>query len=98
MRTQEVQHEGFTFIVTWVHSGQYRPYGDSFYVAEVATSCSSESLVAQAMRLVDSRMPRYPKQMWDVITKDAGTYFDGWFTLEKTANGWKYTECKPYTD
>lgn len=98
MRTQEVQCGGYSFTITWVHSGQYRPYGDSFYVAEVKTSCPSESIVAQALRLIDSSMPRYPKKMWDVITRDASIYFDGWFTLEKTAYGWKYTECKPYTD
>ena len=98
MRTEEVQLKGCIFLVTWTHTGQYHPYGDSFYTANIVTSCKDESVVAEAMRTLASHMPLYSKHQWDTMSKDAGTYFNGWYQLEKTSNGWKYTECKPYTD
>ena len=98
MNSQEVQIKGFTFTITWTHTGQYRPYGDSFYVANIVTSCKDESTVIEAMRVADSHMPKYSKKEWDAMHKDAGTYFAGWYQVEPIPEGWKYTECKPYTD
>lgn len=91
----EFQHEGHAYNVTWVHSGQYRPYGDTFRVAEIRTDETNKLNVLEAISIFDGYdVPE--KKDWNPHQIDS--YFRGYCEIEKTDYGWKYTKCEPYTD
>lgn len=95
----EIQYKGFTFIATVKHAGQYHPYGDFFRVYDINTNCPNKDIVVDMVKTFiapnDKNVP--VKEEW---TKLSGpdNYFRGYYTIEKTSTGWKYTKCEPYTD
>jgi hypothetical protein len=82
--------------VTWIHVGQYRPYGDTFRVAEIHTEC--ELSTAEILALVNNgNVPS--KEEYDVLpNRTVMDYFRGWYFIERTSYGYKYTKQEPYTD
>ena len=82
--------------LNWVHSGQYRPYGDTFKECEIHTN---DSMKEKDLLLLVNNGSKLPKVEWDKHKfNSAAVYFQGWYTLEKTYYGYKYVGCEPYTD
>lgn len=90
---------------TQTHCRQYKRYGDSFYVWEIETQGESEEEVLKFCRenLYTIDIPssaewhaniRYGSEK----SNDMSYYFDGYYELTKTENGYKFTVCEPYTD
>lgn len=87
-----------------IHSGQYKPYGDSFYVWDIMTDQSEEDTVEWCFRnFYTNRVPPYKE--WKSNTScggkyrnDLGYYFSGYYTIEKIDGGYRFTKCEPYTD
>jgi hypothetical protein len=94
MNAREYQMNGFTFQVRWTHVGQYRPYGDTFRVAEVITDASVEDVLELMKVFFNYNVPL--KENWN--PNDMGDYFAGYCTVEPITGGYKYTKCEPYTD
>jgi hypothetical protein len=94
MNAREYQMNGFTFQVEWTHVGQYRPYGDTFRVAEVITDASAEDVLELIKVFFNYNVPL--KENWN--PNDMGDYFAGYCTVEPITGGYKYTKCEPYTD
>lgn len=95
------------FKATQTHCGQYKPYGDSFFVWDIETACEDRAKVLEYCfsQLSKSRVPESAE--WHRNIQAGGTksgwenadyYFAGYYTLEKTGTGWKFTVCKPYDD
>lgn len=95
----EIQHEGFTFVATVEHTGQYRPYGDTFRVYNIETTCLDKDIVIDMVKTFiapnDKNVP--VKEEWSKLEGPVN-YFRGYYTIEKTSTGWKYTKCEPFTD
>lgn len=92
---QEVQMNGFTYKVEWIHAGQYRPYGDSFYVATVITDDTNPDSILELMKsCYNNDVPL--KKDWN--PNDFGDYFAGYCEIESIDGGFKYTKCLPYDD
>ncbi len=79
----------------WTHSGQYRPYGDTFRECEIHTPDVLEE--SDILLLVRNR-GKLPKEVWKQQYDDINAYFKGWYTITKTEYGYKYVGCEPYTD
>ena len=92
---QEIQLNGFTYEVKWIHGGQYHPYGDTFRVAEIRTVDTNHENILDVMKTF-FRMDVPLKKDWN--TGDIQSYFEGYCEVEKTYYGFKYTKCEPYTD
>ena len=93
------------FKAAQTHCGQYKPYGDSFYVWEIETICKDPDKVLEYC-FTELHHPRIPSSAdWHAHIRaggpnagDANYYFRGYYTLEKTDTGYKFTVCKPYDD
>ena len=79
----------------WTHTGQYRPYGDTFRECEIHTPDVLKE--DDILLLVDNR-GKLPKKEWEERTLNMMEYFRGWYTITKTPYGYKYVGCEPYTD
>lgn len=91
---------------TKIHSGQYKRYGDSFYVWEITTDEPEEKVIDYCFReLYKKDQPLPSKEEWSAAIKiggeharDMNYYFRGYYTLGKTEKGYKFTICEPYAD
>lgn len=87
--------------VKQVHAGQYRPYGDTFDVWEIyleeGESFDREDVLVFCFTEL-SRRKVQSKQEWNANHGNADAYFSGYYELEKTSYGYKFTVCSPYTD
>ena len=92
---KEIQMSGFVYQVEWTHSGQYRPYGDTFRVAEIKTEDTNPQSILELMR-VFFRYDVPLKENWGKGTM--AEYFAGWCTVEPIEGGFRYTKCEPWTD
>ena len=82
--------------VKWVHVGQYRPYGNTFRIAEIHTELTLEK--SDILKLVNhDGTPSYEeyKALPNATVLD---YFRGWYFIEKTTYGYLYKKEEPYTD
>ncbi len=95
----EIQYKGFTFITNIVHTGQYRPYGDTFRVYDISTNCPDKDIVVDFVKSFiapqDRNIP--VKEEWSKLP-GPDNYFRGYYTIEKTSTGYRYTKCEPFTD
>lgn len=97
MNTHEIQMNGFVYEVTWVHSGQYHAYGDTYRVATIKTKDTNPNSILEIMKT----FYRYNvplKKDWDSKSKTMSEYFAGYCTVESIPGGFKYTKCEPYDD
>lgn len=89
------------------HCGQYEPYGDFFRVWDIETDGTDKEKVFEYCftELYHRRVPESAewhkniqaggaKSGWD----NADYYFAGYYTLEKTNTGYKFTVCEPFAD
>lgn len=87
--------------VKCIHVGQYRPYGDSFYVYEIIlednAEVSEEDILAYCFAEISKRKVQ-SKAEWSANYDDANSYFSGYYELVQTPQGYRYTKCSPYTD
>lgn len=94
---KEIQMNGFVYQVEWTHSGQYRPYGDTFRVAEIKTEDTNPQSILELMKtFFKYDVPL--KKDWDNKRKTMEEYFAGYCTVEVIPGGFKYTKCEPWTD
>ncbi|MGX8702047.1 hypothetical protein [Caproiciproducens sp.] len=87
------------------HCGQYKPYGDFFRVWSIETDCKEKAKVLEYCfgELCKRRVPESGEWHSNIRVggeKDgnANYYFAGYYTLEKTDAGYKFTVCKPWCD
>lgn len=92
------------------HSGQYKRYGDSFYEWSIKTDLPKEKVLEKCFKeLAKAEYPVYEEwsknvrpvyEGWSEEERkfDMGYYFHGYYTLNKTENGYSFTVCHPYTD
>lgn len=85
--------------VKCTHAGQYRPYGDSYYVYEVYLEgdYTKEDVLDYCFKEI-SRRKMQSRNEWSEAHGDPDKYFAGYYELIKTDYGYKYTVCLPYTD
>jgi len=88
------------------HSGQYKKYNDSFYewdvitdskdIEEVTNFCFKET----EMRRVPESAEYHKNIRFGIGEKsgDASYYFDGYYKLTPSKNGFHFTVCRPYCD
>lgn len=87
-----------------IHCGQYKPYDDFYRVWDITTTEPKEKVLEYCFtKLYQRRVPpeaewlaaiRYGGERWH----DPGYYFAGWYRLEPTEHGYKFTVCEPYAD
>jgi hypothetical protein len=82
--------------VNWVHVGQYHPYGDTFRVAEIRTD--EELSTNEILKAVNNGNTPSHEEYEAKPNKTAADYFRGWYFIERTSYGYKYTKQEPYTD
>ena len=85
--------------VKCTHAGQYRPYGDSYYVYELYLDgeYTKEDVLDYSFKEI-SRRKMQSRSEWSEAHGDPDKYFAGYYELIKTDYGYKYTVCFPYTD
>lgn len=85
--------------VKCTHTGQYRPYGDSYYVYELYLDgdYTKEDVLDYCFKEI-SRRKMQSRNEWSEAHGDPDKYFAGYYELIKTDYGYKYTVCFPYTD
>lgn len=85
--------------VKCTHAGQYRAYGDSYYVYELYLDgdYTKEDVLDYCFKEI-SRRKMQSRSEWSEAHGDPGKYFAGYYELIKTDYGYKYTVCFPYTD
>lgn len=95
----EIQYKGFTFIATVEHTGQYRPYGDTFRIYNINTYCPNKDIVVDMVKTFiapeDKNVP--VKEEWRKL-EGPDNYFRGYYELKVEPYGYRYIKCKPYTD
>jgi hypothetical protein len=87
-----------------VHSGQYKPYQDSFYVWEITTGSEDKDAVLDycfenlyKQRVSESDEWHRRQGYGGDKSQDANYHFAGYYKLEKIDSGYKFTVCSPYT-
>ena len=89
------------------HCGQYKPYGDFFLVWEIETDCEDKGKVLEYCfsELYKRRVPESAEWRRNIQAggaksgwENADYYFAGYYTLDKTAPGYKFTVCEPFAD
>ncbi len=94
------------FKATQTHCGQYKPYGDFFRVWEIEAACQDKGKVLKFCfgELYKRQVPESAEWHRNIRIQtgakdgDANYYFAGYYTLEKTGTGWKFTVCEPFAD
>lgn len=88
-----------------IHCGQYKPYGDFFQVWDIETDCEDKSKVIEYCftSLYQRHVPESGEYHANIRygaskSGDANYYFAGYYELEKTGTGWKFTVCEPFAD
>lgn len=89
-----------------IHSGQYKPYGDSFYVWKLETDINDEQTILDYCHANFSRgnkeLPSSGEWHKNIRfggekSGDANYYFTGYYSLTKRDYGWEFKICEPYT-
>jgi len=88
------------------HCGQYKPYGDSFRVWDIKTDCKDKAEVLEYCftNIYQCRIPESAEWHKNIRyatgekSGDANYYFAGYYELNKTDTGYKFTVCEPFTD
>ena len=90
---------------TQIHCGQYKRNGDFFRVWEIETDESIEAVREYCFTELCKRSDIPPKGEWSAAIRyggerwnDASYYFRGYYNLEETEKGYKFTICVPYAD
>ena len=95
---------------TKIHQGQYKRYGDSFYVWMIDTGSdelTEEQVVAWGFENLNNKrtLPIYSEWTRNVRydgpkTNDPGYYFTGYYKISRSniPNTWEFTICRPYCD
>lgn len=95
----EIQHKGFTFVATVEHTGQYRPYGDTFRVYNIETTCQDKDIVVDMVKTIlrpeDKNVP--VNEEWRKL-EGPDNYFRGYYELKVEPYGYRYIKCEPFTD
>ncbi len=93
------------FHATQTHCGQYKRYGDLFRVWDIQTECQDKAKVLEYCfsELYKRKIPESSEYHANIRidgekSGDANYYFAGYYTLEKTNTGYKFTVCEPYAD
>lgn len=83
-----------------VRAGQARPYADSFYEFIITVNKDYRADFVKQLCTKVLRPATQTKADWDAGKGEAGSYFAGWYTFEKLADGrtFKYLKCEPFTD
>ena len=79
----------------WKQCGQSHPYGDTHRICEIHTK---ENLSKEDILLLVHNNGKMEKEEFDNTLKDMGTYFRGYYTLQKTYYGYLYHGVEPYDD
>ena len=93
-----------------VHNGQYKRYGDTFYVYEVTSDepITEQEVIEWSKENISEWRPAdlpghaewarnvsYGSPKWD----DPGYYFDGYYTIKKRNKcTYEVSICRPYCD
>lgn len=86
---------------TLVHSGQYRRYGDSYTVYEIETDEDIEAVKEYIKTLTNTPEEEEFLRAYREGGEhegDYGYYFAGYHKLTKTADGYRLSICRPFTD
>ena len=89
-----------------IHCGQYKRYGDFFRVWEIETDESKEAVLEYCFaELYKVKNRPAPSGEWHANIRyggerfhDADYYFRGYYSIEQTPTGYKFTVCEPYCD
>lgn len=85
-----------------IHTGQYKPYGDSFYEFDIKTPETDIEKVKQYCVDTYNYGVNLPTEEEFKANKnksfDVFFYFNGYHTLTPITGGFKFIMCKPYTD
>lgn len=87
-----------------IQNGQYRRYGEYYRVWDIQTDEDAEAVKEYCFTNLYKR--RVPHEIeWKKNVRfggekygDCGYYFAGYYNLDKTENGYKFTICEPYDD
>ena len=81
----------------WVYVGQYNPYGDIYRVCELHTKdILDEDTILNLVGDNNKLRKDIFFDRGDQLTM--GEFFTGYYTIEKTEYGYKYTGVEPYDD
>jgi hypothetical protein len=95
---------------TKIHQGQYKRYGDSFYVWMIDTgseTLTKEQVVQWAFDNLNRKRTLPIEAEWRRNVRydgprgnDPGYYFDGYYKISSSniPNTWEFTICRPYCD
>lgn len=90
--------------VKTIHKGQYKPYGDSYYVYEVTAVYTTEQVVLDYCKkelhpCTEESYEWHKNIRWGgAKSGDASYYFNGYYVFKKiNENKYQYTVVKPYT-
>ena len=93
-----------TFTATMTHSGQYRPYGDTFNEWDVTTNASKEEAIAWCLdNLAKKETPSKEEWLSDYRSNTDrdhdyyARYFAGYYTISTIPGGYHFTRVIPYT-
>lgn len=86
--------------IVYVHSGQYRRYGDFYRVWDINDpDASPDEILAHFFK---DKQPLPNAAEFSAKTRkgdfDIGYYFRGYYKLDKTEYGYRFTICEPYCD
>jgi len=91
--------------VNKIHCGQYRPYGDSFYVWEVKTDETDREKILQECKenLAKRDLPIKADWKQSIMyghdkSGDLNYYFAGYCDLDGSNGRYNFTVCHPYCD
>jgi predicted Fe-S protein YdhL (DUF1289 family) len=86
------------------YGGQQKRYGDYIQTWEIQTDQEQQEVLDYCLTNL-SRRPLPSKSTWETNIRrggekehDMGYYFGGYYTLNKTEGGYRFTITEPYCD
>lgn len=92
---RDYELNGHKVTVETVECGQRGPYTDSRYEFEITTDIDDRDVIFQFCQ-EKLRRCNQPRSEWTM--RDLNSYFKGYYTLNKTKDGWRYFVLMPFTD
>ena len=90
---------------TQTHCGQYKRYGDFFRVWEIETDEDEEAVREYCFSELYKKKDMPTEAVWRAAVRyggerwsDPGYYFRGYYKLNETEIGYKFTICEPFAD
>lgn len=89
---------------TQIHCGQYKRYGDFFRVWNIQTDMPKEEVIKWCFENLYKRVVPPSGEFHANIRcggprhSDLEYYFAGYYTIEDTEDGFKFSICEPYAD